>query len=182
MSILNNIVLTTKSSLFALVGVKYDSSEVEFNAYLKTVGQEVKFWNALKKEVAKDAKKKVLVKGADVFVKAHTTFTKVINAQVTLLKAKKANTGKKVFEAATKAYNEALVKAQTLILKGMDSYETEANKKTIKGYKKFTDKVKLNEKSPKSKGGNTTMIVLGSLFGVSVLAFAVYWFKFRKTE
>lgn len=38
MSILNNIVLKTKSSLFAHVGVKYDSSLVEFNANLKTVG------------------------------------------------------------------------------------------------------------------------------------------------
>lgn len=98
------------------------------------------------------------------------------------MKAKNAKKGKKVFGDATKAYNEALVKAQKLILKGMETYETEANKKTIKGYKEIYNKVKLNEKSPKSKGGNTTMIVLGSLFGVSVLAFAVYWFKFRKTE
>lgn len=181
MSILNNMVLKTKSSLFAHVAVKYDSSEVEFKANLKTLGQEVKFWNALKKSVAKDAKKKVLVKGADVFVKAHTTFEKVINAQVKLVKAKKAKTGKKVFKAATKAYNEALVKAQAMILKGMETYETKANKKIIKGYREVYANVKLNEKSS-SKGGNTTMIVLGSLFGVSVLAFAVYWFKFRKTE
>jgi len=98
------------------------------------------------------------------------------------VKSKKAKTGKKTFDAATKAYNGALVKAQAMILKGMESYETEANKKTIKGYREIYANVKLNEKSAKSKGGNTTMIVLGSLFGVSVLAFAVYWFKFRKTE
>jgi len=104
-----------------------------------------------------------------------------MKVQAALVKGKKAKSGKKVFDAATKAYNGALVKAQAMILKGMDSYETEANKKTIKGYKEIYNNVKLNEKS-KTKGGNTTMIVLGSLFGVSVLAFAVYWFKFRKTE
>ena len=49
MSILNDMVLKSKTSLFAHVGVKYDSSEVEFKANQKTVGQEIKFWNALKK-------------------------------------------------------------------------------------------------------------------------------------
>jgi len=58
-----------------------------------------------------------------------------MKAQVTLVKAKKAKTGKKVFKAATKAYNEALVKAQAMILKGMETYETKANKKIIKGYR-----------------------------------------------
>jgi len=35
-----------------------------------------------------------------------------MTAQVTLLKLKKAKDGKKLFKAATKAYNEAMLNAQ----------------------------------------------------------------------
>merc|ERR1712127_1105784 len=104
--------------------------------------------------------------------------------QVKNVKAKKAKKGKKVFKKATEAYNKALLNAQKTILEGMKTYESKANKKIIKGYGEVYATVKLNATSSKEakKGSNTTMIVLGSLFGVSVLAFAVYWFKFRKTE
>jgi len=106
-----------------------------------------------------------------------------METQVKNVKAKKAKKGKKVFKKATEAYNKALLNAQKTILEGMKTYESKANKKIIKGYGEVYATVKLNAvKTESKKGSNTTMIVLGSLFGVSVLAFAVYWFKFRKTE
>jgi len=184
LSVLNKLVLTDKAPLYALVAVTFESTEAELKNELKTIGAELKFWKALTKEATADKKKKALLKGAKVFTDAQTAFAKVVTAQAKLVKAKKAKSGKKDFEAAALKYNGAMLKGTESVLKAMSSYETAANKLILKGYtkevKKQTKTQKLNEK--KAKGGNTVMIVLGSLFGVGVLAFAVYWFKFRKTE
>jgi len=66
----------------------------------------------------------------------------------------------------------------------MKSYETKANQKILKGYKKLYTKEhenisKLNEKA--TKGGSSAWIfILLGIVGVGAVAFGVWWFKFRK--
>jgi len=141
MAILNKLVLKKQTVLYHQVDIKYNSVEKELKHFLAILDLETKFWKTLVKEVKADKNKKVLIKGAEKFIKAHKALKTVVTAQKALVKAKTAKKGKKTFNKAVRAYNEAMLKATTKIAKGMKSYETKANKEIIKGYLKLYKKV-----------------------------------------
>lgn len=185
LALVNKIVLKEKNPLYAPVTLTKKATAAEIKAFDKVLLAEDAFWKKLIKEVKSHKKHKALVKGAKSFLKAGVTFNKVLKAQLKLIKAKKAKKGYKAMHSAILHYKYALMKSTVLLTKGMATYESKANKKILKAYTKVYKKsaaklVKANQKVFESS--NTGLIIGLTIGGIAVAAFAVWWFKFRKTD
>ena len=185
----NNIVLTQGKPLFGSVMVSHDSTKGEFKAFMATLKNEAAFWKGLNGELAKkaNAKKKGMTAGSTAFMNANNALGKACKKQAKKVKKGKAKSGKYAFKAAVAQYLYSTNSATLSLTKAMLSFESKANKKLIKGYRKAYKKQKtgLMKANVKAKAKAVASSPVGIIIGVVLVAgigFAIWWFKCRKTD